>query len=93
MESYQAAELVQQAIWQLLLLASPVLVTGLVVGILIGIIQSFTQIQDHTLGFVPKLIAILIVICVCLPWLFEKMADYSSQAFKDIPQNISTDGP
>ena len=93
MDSYQAAELVQQAIWQVLLLAAPVLITGLVVGLVIGIFQSFTQIQDHTLGFVPKMIAILVVICLCLPWLFETMSEYSSETFEQIPGRISEGEP
>ena len=89
----QASEFVQQAIWQVLLLAAPILITSLVVGLLIGLFQSVKQIQDHTLAFVPKLLAILVVVVICLPWLFEKMSDYSRQLYQEVPQNISAGNP
>jgi flagellar biosynthetic protein FliQ len=47
-----------------------------------------TQIQDHTLSYIPKLTAILIVMCICLPWIFEKLTEYSTQLFTSIPQII-----
>ena len=93
MDSAKAAELVQQAMLQVLWLAGPILVVGLIVGVLIGIIQSITQIQDHTLSFAPKLIAILIVICLCLPLFFEKLSDYSQQAIQDAPKIVTGSEP
>ncbi len=93
MDAASAAEMTQQAMIQVLWLAAPILAVGLVVGLLIGILQSITQVQDHTLSFAPKLIAILVVICLCLPWFFEKMADYSQQTLKEIPQVITRQQP
>ena len=93
MDSDQAVEVVQQALIQVLLLSTPVLLVGLVVGLLVGLIQSVTQIQDHTLGFVPKLIVILLVVCFGLPWLFEKLSDYGRQTYQAIPSQFSESEP
>lgn len=89
MESQQAVDLVQQALIQAVWLAAPMLVAGLLIGLVVGVVQSITQVQDHTLGFVPKLVVVLVVICVCLPWLVDRMSDYGQQTIRDIPQVIS----
>jgi flagellar biosynthetic protein FliQ len=88
MQSEQAVELGQQAFMHALLIAAPILVIAILVGLLVGMLQAMTQIQDHTLSYIPKLTAILIVMCICLPWIFEKLTEYSTQLFTSIPQMI-----
>ena len=88
MDSGQAVELVQQAFMNALLIAAPILVVAILAGLLVGMLQAMTQIQDHTLSYIPKLAAILIVVCICLPWIFEKLTEYSTQLFTSIPQII-----
>ena len=88
MDSGQAVELGQQAFMNALLIAAPILVVAILAGLLVGMLQAMTQIQDHTLSYIPKLAAILIVVCICLPWFFEKLTEYSTQLFTSIPQII-----
>lgn len=89
MDSGQAVELGQQAFMNALLIAAPILVVAILAGLLVGMLQAMTQIQDHTLSYIPKLAVILIVVCICLPWIFEKLTEYSTQLFTSIPQIIS----
>ena len=89
MESDTAIQLGQQALLQLLMLALPVLVVALVLGILTGIVQTVTQIQDHTLAFVPKLLGILLLIFLLLPWMVESMNDFGSQSLQNINELLT----
>ena len=61
-------DLAQQAITMTLLIAAPVLIVGLAVALVVGLFQALTQIQDTTLAMVPKILAMLITIGICLPW-------------------------
>lgn len=63
----------RQAIWVLLEIAAPAMLTALVVGLTIGLLQALTQIQEQTLVFVPKIIAIFVVLLVALPFAGEAM--------------------
>ena len=60
-------------------LAVPVMVVGMAIGLLISIFQAMTQIQEQTLTFVPKIIAILVAILLLLPWSLEQMVDYTAK--------------
>ncbi|MEO2023953.1 MAG: flagellar biosynthetic protein FliQ, partial [Pirellulaceae bacterium] len=64
-------ELGQQAMITAITIAAPVLIVGAAVGLLVGIFQALTQIQDHTLSFVPKILAMLLVLTICLPWFID----------------------
>ena len=63
----------RQAIWVLLEIAAPAMLTALAVGLTIGLLQALTQIQEQTLVFVPKIIAIFVVLLVALPFAGEAM--------------------
>ncbi len=81
MQSEQAIEFGQEAIMTCLTLVAPILIVGIVIAILMGILQAMTQIQDQTVSFVPKIILIAVTFLVCLPWLTERMVDYSHDLF------------
>ena len=81
-------ELAQQAITMTLLIAAPVLIVGLAVALVVGLFQALTQIQDTTLAMVPKILAMLITIGICLPWLLNRMVQYAQQVITDIPGNL-----
>ncbi|MCC8165557.1 MAG: flagellar biosynthetic protein FliQ [Planctomycetes bacterium] len=66
----------QQLFWACLVLSMPTLLTALVVGVAISLIQTVTSIQEMTLTFVPKLIAVVGVVCLAMPWLIEFMTAY-----------------
>ena len=63
----------REAIWVLLEIAAPAMLTALVVGLAIGLLQALTQIQEMTLVFVPKIIAIFVVLLIALPFAGEAM--------------------
>ena len=55
-------------------------------GLLIGLIQALTQIQDQTISFVPKIVTMVLVLVMCLPWLIQRMMTYSEDLITNIPQ-------
>lgn len=71
----------RQALEVTVLLASPLLLTALVVGVLISLVQAVTQIQEQTLTFVPKFLAILLVFLLSLPWAMNVMLGYATELF------------
>ncbi len=77
--------LMRGGIFQTLFLAAPLLLTALVVGLIVSIIQATTSIQEQTLTFVPKIIAILLVLALLGGWMFASMRDYTLQLFSLIP--------
>jgi flagellar biosynthetic protein FliQ len=68
MTSADSIDFARQAIWVLLEVAAPAMLTALVVGLAIGLLQALTQIQEMTLVFVPKIIAIFLVLLISLPF-------------------------
>jgi flagellar biosynthetic protein FliQ len=77
--------LLRGGIWQVLMLAGPILVSALVVGFVIAILQATTSIQEQTLTFVPKLIVILVVLGFLGGWMFSSLGDYTIALFRMIP--------
>ncbi len=69
-------------------IGSPVLVAGLIVGLVIGLLQALTQIQEQSVSFVPKIIAMLVVLSVTLPWLITQMMQYTSELIGGIPSRL-----
>jgi flagellar biosynthetic protein FliQ len=88
MDSLDAIDLGREAIITALLIGSPVLIVGAAVGLLIGLIQALTQIQDQTISFVPKILAMVAALGICLPWLIQKMMEYSEDLIRNIPTVI-----
>ena len=85
----EAIDLVRDAIMMSLIVAAPLLLVGMVVGLGIGLIQALTQIQDQTVSTVPKLVAMTIAIIICLPWLTDRMLEYSRNLYREIPPHMS----
>ena len=79
----------QQALWVTMLIASPMLVSALGVGLLIGMIQAATQINEMTLSFIPKLLVLVISIVVAGPWMLRVIINYTQQLMEQIPSLIS----
>jgi flagellar biosynthetic protein FliQ len=71
----------RQALELTVLLAAPVLLTSLVVGVLISIFQAVTQIQEQTLSFVPKFLAVILVFLFTLPWAMDLLMRYTTELF------------
>ncbi len=66
-------------------LAAPVLITALVVGFAISLFQSVTQIQEPTLAFVPKAVAVAVVLLISGHWMISEMVDFTNALFEKIP--------
>ncbi|MDJ0793423.1 MAG: flagellar biosynthesis protein FliQ [Woeseiaceae bacterium] len=79
----------QQALWVTMLIAAPMLVSALAVGLLIGMIQAATQINEMTLSFIPKLLVLVISIVVAGPWMLSVIINYTRQLIQQIPSLIS----
>ncbi|MFP3088728.1 flagellar biosynthesis protein FliQ [Treponema sp. TIM-1] len=77
--------LLQRGIFEVLLLAAPLLVSALVVGLVVAILQATTSIQEQTLTFVPKVVIILLVLGFLGGWMFSSLGDYTVQLFRMIP--------
>ncbi len=77
-------DLLQGAVWLIILLSAPLLVVNLVVGLAISIFQAVTQIQEATLTFVPKILASFLVLVLAGPWMTQLVVDYSHQVFQQL---------
>ena len=68
-----------------LVVMGPVLLICLVVGLVVGALQTVTQIQDQTLSLVPRIVAILVTVFLCLPWVMQRMVEFSATMFSTVP--------
>jgi len=71
-----------------LLLALPGLLTGMFLGLAVSIFQATTQINEMTLSFIPKILGVVIVIVLTMPWMLNSMTDFSTNVFNLIPSFI-----
>lgn len=81
-------EIGRQAIEVTLLVSAPMLLTALVIGLIISIFQAATQLNESTLQFVPKLVAMFLVLLLAGPWMLQYLIDYIQRLFSSIPQII-----
>ena len=78
----------RQAIEVALVLAAPLLLSALVIGLIVCVFQAATQINEATLSFIPKLVGIFMVLILAGPWMLQMIVDYIRQLFERIPQLI-----
>lgn len=83
LEPSSAVDLVREALMVAVILATPMLVVGMLAGLAIGLIQALTQIQDQTVSFVPKILAMAAVLIACLPWLVTRMLEFTRSVFEN----------
>jgi flagellar biosynthetic protein FliQ len=81
----EVTALLRQGILEVLVLASPLLMSALVVGLVVAILQATTTIQEQTLTFVPKVLAILLVLALLGGWMFSHLSQYTIELFRRIP--------
>ncbi len=70
------------------MLAAPLLLSALATGVLVGVFQAATQINEQTLSFIPKLLALVIALIVSGPWMLQVIVNYTQTLFTNIPQMI-----
>ena len=80
--------LLRGGIQQVLMMAAPLLLSALTVGLVVAILQATTSIQEQTLTFVPKVFAILLVLAFLGPWMFSSLREYTINLFQRIPDMV-----
>jgi flagellar biosynthetic protein FliQ len=84
----EAITLIQNAVVLTLLLSTPVLLVAMVVGLLISLFQAITQIQEMTLTFVPKIVAVMATLLFLSSWMITKLVDYTRELIMNLPTII-----
>jgi flagellar biosynthetic protein FliQ len=82
----QVIDLGQRAIQVILFLSAPVLLTGMVVGLAVSLFQAVTSIQEATLTFVPKLVAVFVALLFCMPWMMDLMMRFTVELLGNLGQ-------
>jgi flagellar biosynthetic protein FliQ len=82
-------DLARNAIMLALLIAGPMLIVALIVGLTVSVLQAVTQIQEQTLAFVPKLVGVSAVFLLALPWVIQLLVKYTTELFRSLPSLIS----
>jgi len=85
MSATEAIALFQQAILLALMLAGPMLIFGLVTGLVVSIFQAVTQIHEMTLTFIPKILAVVLSLFLFLPWMVNRIVDYTANLLNSLP--------
>ena len=78
----------QQAMLTTSLVSAPLLLSALAVGLLVGMLQAATQIQDMTLSFIPKLVVLVLALSLAGPWMLDTMMNFMLNVFHSIPEAI-----
>ena len=78
----------QEALEITLLVSAPLLLSALVVGLVVSVLEAATQINETTLSFIPKLVAILVVLVLAGPWITQLLVDYIRRLYESIPSLI-----
>jgi len=88
MTSQNVLTIAQQALEMTVLVSGPLLLTALAVGLVVSIFQAATQINEMTLSFIPKLLAMFATLIIAGPWMLTMLTDYIQRLFSSIPQLV-----
>ncbi|MFZ9036351.1 MAG: flagellar biosynthesis protein FliQ [Francisellaceae bacterium] len=88
MEQSLAIYFTKQMLWQAMLIGAPIVITALIVGVIISIIQVVTQIQDSTLSFIPKIIAVTFVVMLAAGWMLSTLENFATSIIANIPNYL-----
>ncbi|MCU9612090.1 flagellar biosynthesis protein FliQ [Caldibacillus lycopersici] len=88
MNSESVVQLAEQGIYAILIISGPLLLIALIVGLIVSIFQATTQIQEQTLAFIPKIVAVLIGIIVFGPWMISHMIQYANNIFSNLTRFV-----
>ncbi len=79
----------QQALWVTMMIAAPLLLSALAIGLLVGMFQAATQINEMTLSFIPKLLVLVAALIMAGPWMLGVLVTFTQQLFQQIPSLIA----
>ena len=85
MDSAAVVDLARQALWMTMLISGPLLVVGLLVGLIVGIFQAATSINEQTLSFIPKILTMGLTLSIAGGWMINTMVDYTKGIVTRIP--------
>jgi flagellar biosynthetic protein FliQ len=85
LDAAQAIDLARQAVVLTLIVGAPVLLVGLLVAAIVGVLQAATQVQDQTLSFVPKVLAMVLAGLAAGPWMLARLIEFSKEMFGNLP--------
>ncbi|MDP4106936.1 MAG: flagellar biosynthesis protein FliQ [Bacillota bacterium] len=88
MSSEMIIRIAEQGIYTVLMVSGPLILLALVVGLIISIFQATTQIQEQTLAFVPKIVAVLIGLIIFGPWMLSHMLSYANEIFSNLTRFV-----
>jgi flagellar biosynthetic protein FliQ len=83
-----ATEVIKAMMMQAVLLASPILLTGMTIGLGVSLFQTVTSIQEQTLTFVPKAMGIVALLVILLPWMLRNTIEFASMVIQKIPEMV-----
>ena len=78
----------KEVVWVTLLVASPMLLFGLIVGLIVSIFQAVTQVHEMTLTFIPKMLAVMIALVIFFPWMMRVLLSFTEKIFINIPMYV-----
>jgi flagellar biosynthetic protein FliQ len=81
-------DIAREVVWVIVKTAAPMLLVSLIVGLIVSIFQTVTSIQEQTLTFVPKFLAIMLVLVLCGGWMLNNMSELFTDLVQSIPQYI-----
>ena len=82
-------DLARNAMMVALLVSAPMLAVAVIVGLIVSILQTVTQIQEQTLSFVPKLLAVAVTFLVAMPWILQLLVRYTTELFRSLPGMVA----
>lgn len=85
MEFGEGLDLTRDALMMALIISTPVMLVGMFVGLIISLFQSMTQLQEQTLSFVPKMVAMIGISVLLAPWLATKLLEYTAELLGELP--------
>lgn len=88
MQTEQVMDITRQALKVAILMSCPLILFGLVTGILINVFQAVTQLSESTLAIVPKLLMMILALVLFAPWMIDLISDFTIQIFESIPSSI-----
>ncbi len=78
----------KQLLWQALFISSPIILSALLCGLLVSILQVVTQIQDSTLSVAPKILAVMLMLMLCGGWMLHSITDFARNIIEHIPETL-----
>jgi flagellar biosynthetic protein FliQ len=84
-----AVELIKSMMFQAVTMAAPILMTVLVIGLSVSLFQAVTSIQEQTLTFVPKVIGVVALLVILLPWMLRSMIEFARAVIERIPSMVN----